>query len=83
MVRSFFKPGLALRGPFHRFDAEKRLSIEIQGDYDPHDISGVRPFLESCLRDVRFVVLPKCGHEPWRERHAHDRFYEILNTELA
>ena len=57
--------------------------LVIQGDYDPHDISGVQPFLEGCLRDVRFIVLPECGHEPWRERRARDRFYAILNAELA
>lgn len=72
-------PGL-LRDRFSRIDIPV---LAIQGDYDPHDISSVRPFLESCLRDVRFVVLPKCGHEPWGERRARDRFYEILNTELA
>jgi pimeloyl-ACP methyl ester carboxylesterase len=55
----------------------------IHGDYDPHPIDGIRPFLESCLSDVRFEILPRCGHYPWNERHARDRFFNILRTELA
>ena len=55
----------------------------IHGDYDPHPIEGIRPFLESCLSDVRFDILPRCGHYPWNERHARDRFYAILHGELA
>lgn len=56
--------------------------IVIHGEYDPHPIEGVRPLLESCLRDVRFEILPECGHYPWIERHARKRFFEILVDEL-
>jgi pimeloyl-ACP methyl ester carboxylesterase len=56
--------------------------IIIHGDYDPHPIEGIRPFLESCLNDVRFQILPKCGHYPWRERQARDKFFEILQSEI-
>jgi pimeloyl-ACP methyl ester carboxylesterase len=56
--------------------------IVIHGEYDPHPIEGIRPFLESCLRDVRFEILPECGHYPWIERRARERFFDILIGEL-
>jgi pimeloyl-ACP methyl ester carboxylesterase len=56
--------------------------IVIHGEHDPHPIEGIRPLLESCLRDVRFEILPQCGHYPWIERHARERFFEILTREL-
>ena len=56
--------------------------IVIHGAYDPHPIDGIRPFLESCLKDVVFHVLPDCGHYPWIERKAKDRFYELIEKAL-
>jgi len=56
--------------------------IVIHGEYDPHPIEGIRPFLEGCLRDVRFEMLPECGHYPWIERRARERFFEILIDEV-
>jgi pimeloyl-ACP methyl ester carboxylesterase len=56
--------------------------IVIHGEYDPHPIEGIRPFLEGCLRDVRVEMLPECGHYPWIERHAQERFFNILVREL-
>jgi len=54
----------------------------IHGEFDPHPIDGIRPFLESCLTDTHFYILPKCGHYPWLERHAKERFYDILGKEI-
>jgi pimeloyl-ACP methyl ester carboxylesterase len=56
--------------------------IVIHGEYDPHPIEGIRPLLESCLQNVRFELLPLCGHYPWIERHARERFFEILMREV-
>ncbi len=33
--------------------------------------------------NFRFVLLKNCGHTPWLERQARDRFYEALRRELA
>jgi pimeloyl-ACP methyl ester carboxylesterase len=54
----------------------------IHGEYDPHPISGIRPFLEGCLQDVKFRILPKCGHYPWIERQASEKFFDILIKEI-
>jgi len=57
--------------------------LVIHGDYDPHLAAGVREPLSRVLKDFRFVLLKKCGHEPWTERYARDRFYNILRKEIA
>jgi pimeloyl-ACP methyl ester carboxylesterase len=57
--------------------------VAIHGDYDPHLAEGIREPLSRVIKDFRFILLEKCGHEPWRERYAHDEFYEILTSELA
>jgi pimeloyl-ACP methyl ester carboxylesterase len=56
--------------------------IAIHGDYDPHSAEGVEKPLFAILKDFRFILLAKCGHKPWIERQARDRFYEILKEEL-
>jgi pimeloyl-ACP methyl ester carboxylesterase len=56
--------------------------VAIHGDYDPHPAEGVRGPLSGVLRDFRFILLEKCGHEPWLEKYARDTFYEVLQREL-
>ncbi|OGO30910.1 MAG: alpha/beta hydrolase [Chloroflexi bacterium RBG_16_56_11] len=56
--------------------------VAIHGDYDPHLAEGVRSPLSRVLKDFKFILLGKCGHEPWLERFARDRFYEILRDEI-
>jgi pimeloyl-ACP methyl ester carboxylesterase len=57
--------------------------VAIHGDYDPHPAEGVEAPLSRILKDFRFVLLSRCGHKPWVERHARDEFYRILSGELA
>lgn len=54
----------------------------IHGDHDPHPAAGVRDPLSRVLEAFRFDLLAKCGHTPWRERQAVDRFYELLEEEI-
>jgi pimeloyl-ACP methyl ester carboxylesterase len=56
--------------------------VAIHGDYDPHPPQGIKDPLSKILKDFRFILLPKCGHRPWTERYAKDKFYEIIKTEL-
>jgi len=56
--------------------------VAIHGDYDPHPAEGVRLPLSIVLKDFSFILLEKCGHVPWFERQARDRFYEILRKEI-
>jgi pimeloyl-ACP methyl ester carboxylesterase len=56
--------------------------VAIHGDYDPHPAEGVQKPLSAILKSFRFILLKNCGHTPWIERHARDRFYSILREEL-
>jgi len=56
--------------------------VAIHGDYDPHPAEGVETPLSLTLRDFRFILLEKCGHAPWLERQARDKFYLLLKNEL-
>ena len=54
----------------------------IHGDYDPHPAAGVREPLANALDNFSFVLLPRCGHTPWTERHARATFYRALRSAL-
>jgi pimeloyl-ACP methyl ester carboxylesterase len=56
--------------------------VAIHGDYDPHLAEGVREPLSRVIKNFKFTLLVKCGHEPWMERHARDKFYEVLRKEI-
>lgn len=56
--------------------------IAIQGDYDSHPSEGVEKPLSTTLRNFRFIGIKRCGHHPWFEKEAKDKFYEILIREL-
>ncbi|GLV60686.1 alpha/beta hydrolase [Dictyobacter sp. S3.2.2.5] len=56
--------------------------VAIHGDCDPHPIDGVQQPLIPILQDFRMVILDRCGHTPWEERHARDIFYAILQQEI-
>lgn len=57
--------------------------VAIHGADDPHPAEGVEAPLTRVLRDFRLVVLERCGHEPWTERWARERFFEVLGRELT
>ncbi|MCX6689200.1 MAG: alpha/beta hydrolase [Methanoregula sp.] len=56
--------------------------VAIHGDYDPHPEDGIRIPLSRVVRDFRFILLDNCGHTPWIERRARERFYEVLIDEV-
>lgn len=56
--------------------------VAIHGDYDPHPFEGIREPLSRTLKDFRFILLEKCGHKPWIEGGAKERFYSLLRNEI-
>lgn len=56
--------------------------VAVHGRNDPHAVDGIRIPLESRLSDFKMYVLEKCGHEPWKEYYAKEKFFEILKKEL-
>jgi pimeloyl-ACP methyl ester carboxylesterase len=69
-----------LRDEFSRIDAP--LTV-IHGDFDPHPLEGIVPFLRSCSTKVTVQVLEQCGHYPWIEKHAREAFFKLLKRELS
>jgi pimeloyl-ACP methyl ester carboxylesterase len=57
--------------------------VAIHGAYDPHLSDGVKCPLSCVLKNFRFILLEKCGHYPWFERRARDKFYSILKSEIS
>jgi pimeloyl-ACP methyl ester carboxylesterase len=56
--------------------------VAIHGDYDPHPAEGVERPLSAVIGDFRFILLERCGHKPWIERQARERFFQVMDEEL-
>lgn len=56
--------------------------LAVHGKWDPHPWQGVKEPLEAAIPGFRFVLLERCGHEPWAERWARDAFFSFLSDEL-
>lgn len=85
MYQSVWEEAAALRKSGELLRMAERITcpvLAIHGDVDPHPAAGVREPLMKALGDFRFVLLERCGHTPWKERHAADRFYSLLRQEL-
>ena len=86
VFQGVWKQAEQLRSSGNLLELGKRIKcpvIAIHGDYDPHPAGGVAEPLSRILNDFRFILLEKCGHRPWLEASARDRFYNILKQELA
>lgn len=84
--QSVWGQAIRLRSSGKLLEMGKRIEcpvVAIHGDYDPHPPDGIKDPLSSILQDFRFILLEKCGHYPWIERGARDRFYDILKKEVS
>jgi pimeloyl-ACP methyl ester carboxylesterase len=84
--RKVWAEGEALRISGELLEMGKRIKcpvVAVHGDYDPHLAEGVKKPLARVLKDFRFILLGKCGHEPWMERYARDQFFRVLREEIA
>ena len=52
----------------------------IQGVCDPHPIEGVMKPLEENGIPCKTYILEKCGHNPFMEKYAKEKFYDILQA---
>jgi pimeloyl-ACP methyl ester carboxylesterase len=57
--------------------------VAIHGDYDTHPWEGVKVPLSPVLKEFKFILLQKCGHEPWMEKYARDEFFKVLREEIT
>jgi len=53
--------------------------LMIHGDYDPHPGKSIRDVLLEYMPQLVYIELEKCGHSPWAEKWAKDRFFEVMN----
>lgn len=86
IFEAVWKDAERLRGDGSLLEMGRRITcpvVAIHGDFDPHPWDGIKTPLEKVLRDFRFVLLEKCGHHPWYEKHAREAFYAALKEELA
>jgi pimeloyl-ACP methyl ester carboxylesterase len=56
--------------------------VAIHGDYDSHPARGIKIPLSKVLKNFKFTLLENCGHHPWVERAARDKFFDTLKEEL-
>jgi len=85
IYQSVWEQASELRSSGKLLELGKRIQcpvVAIHGDYDPHLAEGVKAPLSRVLKDFRFILLEKCGHYPWIEQGARDRFYDILKKEV-
>jgi pimeloyl-ACP methyl ester carboxylesterase len=85
IFRSVWKEAEELRWSGGLLQLGKKIQcpvVAIHGAYDPHPAEGVEKPLSTVLEDFQFVLLTKCGHAPWIERHARDEFLTLLVDEL-
>jgi pimeloyl-ACP methyl ester carboxylesterase len=85
MFYRVWQAAAALRSNGELLALAKRIQcpvVAIHGDYDPHPAAGVHKPLSRALADFRFILLEQCGHTPWLERSARERFYRIIKAEL-
>ncbi len=57
--------------------------VVLHGDHDPHPLAGVVDPLRPLSRELTVQVLDRCGHLPWLERGARDRFLSGLRAALV
>jgi pimeloyl-ACP methyl ester carboxylesterase len=55
--------------------------VIIHGIDDPHPCEGVVEPLSLVIENIECHILERCGHYPWLEKHASDRFLEIMSGE--
>ena len=57
--------------------------VAISGENDPHSAELIRESLSDVHEDFEFILLKKCGHTPWLEKYARERFFEVLREEIT
>ncbi len=83
MYNKIWKEAAALRTSGALLTAFKNIQCKlflIQGVCDPHPIEGVMKPLEENGVSCKTYILEKCGHSPFLEKYAKEKFYEILQA---
>jgi pimeloyl-ACP methyl ester carboxylesterase len=57
--------------------------LMLHGGFDPHPGQIIRASLEPHIAQLEYCEWERCGHSPWLEKHARDRFFEKLRQWLG
>lgn len=57
--------------------------LMLHGATDPHPGPATAATLRASIPQLTYVELARCGHAPWLERHARDRFLHLLREGLG
>jgi len=52
--------------------------LMLHGYMDPHPGAATRDLLRRFIPHLQYVEFEKCGHEPWKEKHARHPFFVTL-----
>lgn len=61
------------------FASIKARVLMVHGQYDPHPGQLIRDNLLKYVPHLEYRELEKCGHYPWNEKAARDRFFSITS----
>ncbi len=56
--------------------------LMLHGSYDPHPGALIRDGLKEVIPHLEYIEFERCGHSPWIEEHARDRFFAVLRSWL-
>ncbi|KKR04782.1 MAG: hydrolase [Candidatus Peregrinibacteria bacterium GW2011_GWC2_39_14] len=85
IYQSVWKEAEQLRANGELLELGKKITcptVALHGDHDPHSVQSVQQPLSRVLSHFRFISIKNCGHRPWIERQAKDKFYRILKQEI-
>ncbi len=86
VYKAVWKEAAEMRSSGRLLELGKKIScpvVAIHGDFDPHPYRGVEEPLSQTIKNFRFILLENCGHQPWYEKKARDRFFAILKPEIT
>ncbi len=55
----------------------------VHGENDSHPFEGVKKPSQKSIDKMQCYTLKQCGHYPWLEKHACEKFYSILRAETT
>lgn len=64
------------------FSAIRCPVLMLHGSWDPHPGRMIRDSLVAHIPQLEYVEMEECGHTPWLERRARDRFFSLLSDWL-
>jgi pimeloyl-ACP methyl ester carboxylesterase len=70
-------------GFFIKIAGEIKVPVRIiHGANDTTPVEGVVEPIKNSIKDIKWYIIDKAGHEPWKEKYGKEYFYKIINDEL-